>query len=199
MSLSPLSDASLSLAVTPGSLRLGPHLLFFTAHIILACLESWALWFPSLLLRIHTANMGPGLTSHLEGRKTAFLYLFVVQACPTLFEIAPIPEEICGVDWSGGAEGMRQSLRTVSTLWPIGLNLAGHLFLWLDTATPTHLCIDYSCFHPQLQSWVATETILPTKPKILTLWSSTEKVWCPLTWKIIAFIHWILKGNLQCG
>lgn len=57
----------------------------------------------------------PELTSHLEGRKIALLYLFIVQACPMLFEITLIPE-IRGMDWRGGAEGMRQSLRIVSTL-----------------------------------------------------------------------------------
>lgn len=63
-------------------LCLTPHLLVLIVKILLVCLESQALWFSSLLLRIHTANTWPELTSYLKGRKIANSYLFVVQACP---------------------------------------------------------------------------------------------------------------------
>lgn len=70
---------------------------FFIVPIVLAYLEPWAWSFLSLLLRIHTANNGSGLTLHLEKEEDCTLFLLIC-CCPILFEITSIPE-ICGVNW----------------------------------------------------------------------------------------------------
>lgn len=93
-----------------------PRLLVFIVKIVLACLQPQALWFSSLLLRIHTANTWSELTSYLKERKKDCKLLFICcTGLPHAFEITTVPE-ICGVDWRGAAEGTRQSLKTVSKL-----------------------------------------------------------------------------------
>lgn len=60
--------------------------------------------------------------------------------------------------------------------WP---NPGCHLFLWKifywRMSIPLHSCIIY--FALQWQRWMVTETMCREKPKILTIWTFSEKVY----------------------
>lgn len=91
-----------SLPITSGSLCPDLHLLIFIVHIILAHLEPWTLCFPPLhRLGISLENIGLQPAAHCHFREVARSWcMSVAQACPRVFEIAPLPE-LCRVDWRG--------------------------------------------------------------------------------------------------
>lgn len=74
--------------------------------------------------------------------------------------------------------------------WP---NPGCHLFLWKifywRMSIPLHSCIIY--FALQWQRWMVTETMCREKPKILTIWTFSEKVYQSLVnIKVkLAFLH----------
>ena len=91
-----------SLPITSSSLCLALHLLIFIVHIILAHLEPWTLCLPPLhLLGISLENVGLQPAAHCHFRKVARSWcVFFAQACPRIFETAPLPE-IRRIDWRG--------------------------------------------------------------------------------------------------
>lgn len=120
-----------SLPITSRSLCLALHLLIFIVHIILARLEPWTLCFPPLhLLGISLENAGLQPAAHCHFRKVVRSWcVFFAQACPRVFEMAPLPE-ICKVGWRGATQGPRQSLWAELASCHLQVRAGWHLCLW---------------------------------------------------------------------